>query len=65
MKKKTAADTPRRADYGEILNFRIPPGLRRRIKTYAAAHDLKLGELLQKLFEAHVAKEAREAKDAA
>jgi hypothetical protein len=51
--KKTAAT---RADYGEILNFRVWADFRRRFKTYAAAHDLKMSELLRQLFEAQEAK---------
>jgi hypothetical protein len=33
------------------LNFRVPSAFRRDFKTYAAAHDLKLNELLVKCFE--------------
>ena len=35
------------------LNFRIGAGFRREFKTYAAAHDLKLNELLRRSFEAY------------
>jgi hypothetical protein len=35
------------------LNFRIPVSFRRAFKTYAAEHDLKLNELLQRCFEAY------------
>jgi hypothetical protein len=35
------------------LNFRIPAGFRREFKTYAAAHDLKLNELLKRAFESY------------
>jgi hypothetical protein len=35
------------------LNFRIGAEFRREFKTYAAAHDLKLNELLRRSFEAY------------
>ena len=35
------------------LNFRVGAGFRREFKTYAAAHDLKLNELLRHSFEAY------------
>jgi hypothetical protein len=35
------------------LNFRVSPAFRREFKTYAAAHDLKLNELLVKSFECY------------
>jgi len=35
------------------LNFRVPPDFRREFKVYAAAHDLKLSELLQRSFETY------------
>jgi hypothetical protein len=35
------------------LNFRVGAELRREFKTYAAAHDLKLNELLRRSFEAY------------
>lgn len=38
---------------GEPLNFRVPAEFRRRFKTYAAQHDMKLNELLYKAFEAY------------
>ena len=54
-----ANDMPGRvADAGEPtetgqdpLNFWVPTAFRREFKTYAAAHDLKLNELLIKSFE--------------
>lgn len=35
------------------LNFRVSNVFRREFKTYAAAHDLKLNELLKRSFEAY------------
>jgi len=35
------------------LNFKVPARFRREFKTYAAAHDMKLNELLQRSFEAY------------
>jgi len=35
------------------LNFKVPEKFRRDFKTYAAAHDLKLNQLLYKAFEAY------------
>lgn len=35
------------------LNFRVSPAFRREFKTYAAAHDLKLNELLVKSFRSY------------
>jgi hypothetical protein len=35
------------------LNFRVSATFRREFKTYAAAHDLKLNELLVKCFESY------------
>ena len=35
------------------LNFRVGNVFRREFKTYAAAHDLKLNELLKRSFEAY------------
>ncbi len=35
------------------LNFRVGTEFRREFKTYAAAHDLKLNELLRRSFEAY------------
>ena len=32
------------------LNFRVPADFRRRFKMYAAAHDMKLNELLYRAF---------------
>ena len=43
------------------LNFRVSPDLRRRFKTFAAQHDLKLNELLRKAFEEYEAKHSRQA----
>jgi hypothetical protein len=37
----------------EPLNFKVPANFRRAFKTYAAAHDMKLNELLQRSFEAY------------
>ncbi len=36
---------------GQPLNFRVPGEFRRRFKTYAAQHDMKLNELLFRVFE--------------
>ena len=35
------------------LNFRVGAEFRREFKTYAAAHDLKLNELLRRSFDAY------------
>ena len=35
------------------LNFRVGAEFRREFKTYAAAHDMKLNELLRRSFEAY------------
>lgn len=43
------------------LNFRVSPDLRRRFKTFAAQHDLKLNELLRKAFEEYEAKHSARA----
>lgn len=48
-----AADEPKGSP-GEPLNFRVPAEFRRRFKTYAAQHDMKLNELLYKAFDAYV-----------
>lgn len=37
----------------EPLNFRVSAAFRREFKTYAAAHDLKLNELLVRCFAAY------------
>ncbi len=37
----------------EPLNFKVPARFRREFKTYAAAHGMKLNELLQRSFEAY------------
>lgn len=37
----------------EPLNFRVSAEFRREFKTYAAAHDLKLNELLIRCFESY------------
>lgn len=46
---------PAREPGGELqpLNFKIPASFRRAFKTYAATHDMKLNELLQRSFEAY------------
>lgn len=46
---------PARAKGEELqpLNFKVPASFRRAFKTYAATHDLKLNELLQRSFEAY------------
>jgi len=47
-----AADVGRPTEAGQDpLNFRVSAAFRREFKTYAAAHDLKLNELLVKCFE--------------
>ena len=43
------------------LNFRVSPDLRRRFKTFAAQHDLKLNELLRRAFEEYEAKHSARA----
>lgn len=35
------------------LNFRVSAEFRREFKTYAAAHDMKLNELLKRAFESY------------
>jgi hypothetical protein len=52
------ASTPERAEKGRgeallPLNFRVGASFRREFKTYAAAHDLKLNELLRRCFAAY------------
>ena len=42
------------------LNFRVSPDFRRRFKTLAAQHDLKLSELLRLAFEEYEAKHGRQ-----
>ncbi|PIF25181.1 hypothetical protein CLU88_4556 [Acidovorax sp. 56] len=51
-----AADEAKGGTSGEPLNFRVPAEFRRRFKTYAAQHDMKLNELLYKAFDAYVKK---------
>ena len=48
----TRAEAPT-ADEGNSLplNFRVPGDFRRRFKMFAAAHDMKLNELLYRSFE--------------
>jgi hypothetical protein len=41
------------SDRLQPLNFRVGAEFRREFKTYAAAHDLKLNELLRRSFEAY------------
>ncbi len=61
-----APATPVAASAGEgrealvPLNFRVPTTFRRKYKTYAASHDMKLNELLYRCFERYV--EAQNAK---
>lgn len=43
------------------LNFRVSPDLRRRFKTFAAQHDMKLNELLRRAFEEYEAKHSARA----
>lgn len=45
------------ADEGNSLplNFRVPSDFRRRFKMFAAAHDMKLNELLYRSFEQYEA----------
>lgn len=49
-----AGDIERIKGDSEPLNFRVPAEFRRRFKTYAAAHDMKLNELLFKSFAEYV-----------
>jgi hypothetical protein len=44
---------PAESGSGVPLNFRVPAAFRREFKTFAAAHDLKLNELLKRAFEAY------------
>jgi len=47
-------DAGRKPETGQDpLNFRVSAAFRREFKTYAAAHDLKLNELLVKCFESY------------
>lgn len=47
-----AANTSKATETGQDpLNFRVSAAFRREFKTYAAAHDLKLNELLVTCFE--------------
>ena len=50
-----AATMAARASGEELqpLNFKVPASFRRAFKTYAATHDMKLNELLQRSFEAY------------
>ena len=50
---KPAAAPAAAADEGssQPLNFRVPADFRRRFKTFAAANDMKLNELLYRAFE--------------
>ena len=52
----SAAPAPA-ADEGNSLplNFRVPSDFRRRFKMFAAAHDMKLNELLYRSFEQYEA----------
>lgn len=46
------ADAGKQTETGQDpLNFRVSAAFRREFKTYAAAHDLKLNELLVRCFE--------------
>jgi hypothetical protein len=64
-KAAPANDMPVRAGKGKVsklagagaepLNFRVSADFRRDFKTYAAAHDLKLNELLVRSFAAYKA----------
>lgn len=46
-----------RVEAGQVpLNFRVTADLRRRFRMYAAAHDLKLNELLRLAFEDYARK---------
>lgn len=47
-----AAPEPAEAQAGVPLNFRVTPAFRREFKMFAAAHDLKLNQLLHRAFEA-------------
>lgn len=51
----TAAEEDKGGE-GEPLNFRVSAEFRRRFKTYAAQHDMKLKDLLYKAFEAYVSR---------
>jgi hypothetical protein len=51
-----AADAPAAPESDpsdQPLNFRVKASFRREFKTYAAAHDLKLNELLRRGFDAY------------
>lgn len=47
------AKEPPQGEIIEPLNFKIPANFRREFKTYAAAHGMKLNELLQRSFKAY------------
>lgn len=49
--KGQAKPTTNGAENNMPLNFRVPGEFRRRFRMYAAAHDLKLNELLQRAFD--------------
>lgn len=52
MPSRASAPSKQKPEAGQDpLNFRVSPEFRREFKTYAAAHDLKLNELLVKCFE--------------
>jgi hypothetical protein len=50
---KTAREPEIREAKLTPLNFRVQSSFRREFRTYAAAHDLKLNELLKMCFEAY------------
>jgi hypothetical protein len=54
-----AATAPRRdpKDYGEPLNFRVPPEFGEQFRMVALRRKLKLNQLLQKCFEVYLREE--------
>jgi hypothetical protein len=56
----TATTTPMRReakDYGEPLNFRVPPEFGQQFRMVALRRKLKLNQLLQKCFEVYLREE--------
>jgi len=53
MPGRTAAASRKPEAGQDPLNFRVSPEFRREFKTYAAAHDLKLNQLLVLSFQSY------------
>jgi hypothetical protein len=56
MKTNPARQEPER---DETITFRVSASVKRRIRMFAASHDMRLGELLQKAFEEYEAQHGR------